>query len=89
MENTTGADRCDAVAHKRELLPARRDWGKKRACRPRPEFIVEAGQAGQAEALAPLADDLAWAVETRGNYIIGETLAASRDDLGTDDITIR
>src|SRR6516164_11429851 len=63
--------------------------GGKAGLTPASRFILEAGQASQTEALAPLADDLAWRVESRGNYIIGEALGGQQDDFGANDITIR
>jgi hypothetical protein len=63
--------------------------GGKAGLAPAARFILEAGQAGQAESLTPLADDLARRIESRGDHIIGETLGREEDDLGANDITIR
>jgi hypothetical protein len=49
---------------------------------PAAGFALEAGQTGQAESLAPLADDLAWSVKPGGDDLIGEALGSQKDDLG-------
>ena len=62
--------------------------GGKAGLAPAARFILEDGQAGQAESLAPLADNLARSVESRGDHIVGEALGGKKDDLGADDFTI-
>ena len=52
-------------------------------------MVFEAGQTGQAESLAPLADDLAGRVESGGDHIVSETFRGEEHDLGADDFTIR
>jgi hypothetical protein len=54
-----------------------------------PGLLVEPREAPEAEALAPLADDLPGRVEPRGDDIIAQALGGQEDDLGSDDIPIR
>ena len=63
--------------------------GGKAGLAPAAGLALEAGQTGQAESLAPLADDLAWSIESGGDDIVGETLGSEEDNLGTNNITIR
>ena len=56
--------------------------GGKAGLTPAPRFALEAGQTGQAESFAPLADDLARSAEAGGDDIIGKTLSSQEDDLG-------
>jgi hypothetical protein len=41
------------------------------------------------EPLAPLADDLAWRVQPRPDFVVAETGRGQQDDLGANDVTIR
>jgi hypothetical protein len=50
--------------------------------------FLQAGEALLEEALAPLADDLPWRVETGRDLVIAEALGRVKDNFGTDDIAI-
>lgn len=63
--------------------------GGKAGLTPASRFILEARQAGQAEAFAPLTDDLAWGVESQGDDLIGKALGGEEDDFGADYLAIR
>jgi hypothetical protein len=39
--------------------------------------------------VAPLADDLAWGIESRSNGVVSDILSSEQDDLGANDISIR
>jgi hypothetical protein len=40
------------------------------------------------EPFAPLADDLAWRIEPRGDLIVAQALSSIEDDLGSHDLSI-
>jgi hypothetical protein len=63
--------------------------GGKAGCPPASWLLLEAGEALVEEALAPLTDDLARGVQTRGNDIVGQPLGGEQDQLGADDVSIR
>jgi hypothetical protein len=52
-------------------------------------LLFQAGQTLFAEALAPLADDLAGRVQTRSDLVIGQPAGGIQDDPGTHNIPIR
>jgi hypothetical protein len=52
-------------------------------------LFLETGQPRQGETLAPLADDLARGIQTRGDDFIGEAVCGEEDDFGADHISIR
>ena len=63
--------------------------GGKAGCSPASQLLIEAGEALLEEALAPLADDLPWGIQPRGNDIVGQSLCGEQDELGANDISIR
>jgi hypothetical protein len=65
------------------------ETGGKAGLAPAARFALEAGQTGQAESLAPLADDLARSVESGSDDIVGGALGRKKDDLGPNHISIR
>jgi len=56
---------------------------------PAAGLLLQTRQPCQRETLAPLADDLARGIQTRGDDIIGEACGGKEDDLGTNYITVR
>jgi hypothetical protein len=65
------------------------DAGGKAGRTPAAKFLLEARQAGETEAFAPLADDLTGRVQTRGDNIIRYSLGGEENNLGPDDIPTR
>jgi len=51
--------------------------------------FLEAREAFLEETFAPLADDLAARVESRGNLIVAESFGGEEHDLGPDNVSIR
>ena len=51
--------------------------------------LFETGKAHFVETLTPLADDLAWGVESGSDDIVCQAIGGVEDDFGADDITIR
>jgi hypothetical protein len=56
---------------------------------PASRLFLQAGQAFFEEALAPLADDLARRIESRGDEIVAQAVGGEQHDLGADDVAIR
>jgi hypothetical protein len=52
-------------------------------------LLVEAREALLEEAVAPLADNLPWGIQTRRDDIVGQALGGQQDQLRTDDVAIR
>jgi hypothetical protein len=63
--------------------------GGKAGWTPATRLLVEARKAVLEEAMAPLADDLAWRIQARADVVIAEATGGEEHDLGADDITIR
>jgi hypothetical protein len=72
-----------------ECLYLNDETGGKAGLAPASGFVLEARQTGHGESLAPLTDDLAGRVESRGDYIVGKTFGGEEDDLGANYIAIR
>jgi len=63
--------------------------GGKAGCPPATWLLLEASQALVEEALAPLADNLARAVQAGRDDVVGQPLGGEQDQLGADDVSIR
>jgi hypothetical protein len=63
--------------------------GGKAGWTPAARFLVEAREAVEVEALAPLADDLARRVQAGPDLVVAEAGRGGQDDLGAHDVTIR
>jgi hypothetical protein len=63
--------------------------GGKASWSPAARLLFKTGQSQDAETLAPLADDLTWRAEPRGNNVIRQSLAGQQHDLGADDLPER
>jgi hypothetical protein len=56
---------------------------------PAPRLLLEAREAVLEEAMAPLADDLSWRIQTSADLVVAQAGGREEHDLGADDITIR
>lgn len=63
--------------------------GGKAGWTPAARLLVEAREAVLEEAMAPLADDLAWRVQPGANLVVAETNGREEHNLGANDISIR
>jgi hypothetical protein len=63
--------------------------GGKAGLAPAARLSLKAGQAGESESLAPLADDRLRRVETGGDEVVGEAIGSQEDDPGANNVAIR
>ena len=84
----SGTPRVRGSSHARALTSTMTSGGKDRGTTSAGAFL-EAREAFLEEPFAPLADNLAARVESRGNLIVGESFGGKEDDLGPDYVSIR
>jgi hypothetical protein len=52
-------------------------------------LLLQAGQTHQGKSFAPLAHDLPGRVQARRNDIVGQSLGREKDDLSSNNVSIR
>ena len=76
------------ISHARALTATTTSGGKSpRAARP--GLVAEAGETPFEEPLAPLADDLAWRVQTLADHLVGQAVGGVEDDPCAQNVYIR
>jgi len=88
LQRASGTPDWLGSSHARRLTSTT-TLGGKAGCPPASRLFLQAGHAFFKEPVAPLADDLAWHIESCGDDVVAEPLGGQEHDLRANNVSIR